>query len=84
MMASLLVTGMPFVAACGDDDDDEGNNGQNSQEPQSFDSRTFVNFLGTEYREALYDLRKGLSVRKYSSVMRQPQQNHRILLIPRW
>lgn len=200
VMASLLITGMPFVAACGDDDDDEGNNGQNSQEqpggekpsddnpatanfapeawyetnywdrtdrekaglrgkvkkwhfnssnymeyeydeaghltfarrvdkessrgewctwytydkqgrlvkmvygrvtekggttldewsvietteyeydngekyvwvePQSFDSRTFVNFLGTEYREALYDLRKGLSVRKYSSVMRQ-------------
>ena len=200
VMASLLVTGMPFVAACGDDDDDEGNKGQNSQEqpggekpsddnpatanfapeawyetnywdrtdrekaglrgkvkkwhfnssnymeyeydeaghltfarrvdkessrgewctwytydkqgrlvkmvygrvtekggttldewsvietteyeydngekyvwvePQSFDSRTFVNFLGTEYREALYDLRKGLSVRKYSSVMRQ-------------
>jgi hypothetical protein len=40
-------------------------------DPQSFDSRTFVNYLGTEYREALYDLRKGLTVRKQSTLLRK-------------
>lgn len=38
-------------------------------DPQSFDSRTFVNFLGPENRDVLNNLRKGLSVRRYSSVM---------------
>lgn len=36
-------------------------------DPTSFDSRTFVNYLGPELREPLYNLMKGLSVRRYSS-----------------
>lgn len=38
-------------------------------DPQSFDSRTFVNYLGPENRDVLNNLRKGLSRRVVSSVM---------------
>lgn len=39
-------------------------------DPYAFDSRTFVNYLGPENREPLNNLRKGLSKRTYSTVLR--------------
>ncbi len=46
-------------------------------DPQSFDSRTFVNYLGPEGREPLNNLRKGLSECHYSSSVWN-KSSHRI------